>query len=129
MHDTVRGAYPGGPNSGTRLPESRARTIGFLRFSGRFLVSRRGRQYNQCVNCIFNRRGFSVRQKYGKSVDIMAKSIDPALCDRANDVIDSAALLDTAAVNARAFRFLLEQLLGRATSSVEGRHAEALAMA
>ena len=47
---------------------------------------------------------------------------------RANNVIESARLLDEAAANARAFRYLVEDLNRRATAAGEELHAEALTM-
>jgi hypothetical protein len=53
---------------------------------------------------------------------------DPALIDRANEVLDRLFALDDAIVNARAFRALLENLHARDLSVVTGQHVAAISM-
>jgi hypothetical protein len=54
---------------------------------------------------------------------------DPALIDRANDIIERLFALDEAVANARAFRALLEELHRHDLSVVEEPHVTAIAMA
>jgi hypothetical protein len=52
---------------------------------------------------------------------------DPALIDRANDIIERLFALDEAVANARAFRALLEELHTHDLSAVEEPQVTAIA--
>src|SRR5215510_8374805 len=54
--------------------------------------------------------------------------IDPALIDRANDIIERLFALDEAVANAGAFRALLEELHKHDLSAVEEPHVTAIRM-
>lgn len=55
-------------------------------------------------------------------------TINPALRDRANEVLERLFALDEAVGNARAFRAILEDLHGRDLTLVTGSHVAAIAM-
>src|SRR5882672_3525661 len=55
--------------------------------------------------------------------------LDPALRERANEVLERLFLLDEAVANARVFRAYLEELHRRDLPSVKEPHVSAIAMA